>query len=355
MRTRILTITGSDNTGGAGIQADINTITALGGEAVSAVTSVTIQSLSGIHSVHELPTELVIGQIKAIINDSHPRAIKIGLVHNPETIRLMRNEIVGCHHIICDPGILSSKGERLADAATIEAMCRYIMPETTLVILKCSEAEIVTGMAIKSNDDMIEAAKQLKGMGAKWILLRGGRQTEGRITALLYGNDTSSFFSSYNIEGWQRHGVGGALSTAIATRLGFGDDVPTAISNAHAYIHSQVVYAVEPTERTLRPADLYNQMMSLLAANYCNYHDVSFYASSLCISNRYLSQVTAKVAGKTPKQVIDGYIINEAQQLLTTSRLTIQEIAQRLGFSSQVMFSRFFHKNTGASPTQFRN
>lgn len=354
MFTYILTITGSDSTGGAGIQADINTITALGGQAVSAVTSVTIQSSEGIHSVHELPTDLVIGQIKATINDVHPRVVKIGLVHNAETIRQMRDEIIGCRHIVCDPGILSSKGERLADADTINAMCRYIIPETTLLILKCSEAEIVLDRSICTDSDMIEAAHELLSMGAEWVMLRGGTQTQGRLTALLCNKTSHSFFSSYNIEGWQRHGIGGALSTAIATRLAFGDDIPSAITNAHAYIHSQVVYAINPEEHVTRAADIYDQMMSLVAAHYETAHEVAFYADRLAITPRYLSQVTNKAVGKTPKQVIDTYIIKQAEQLLSTSRLTIQEISQRLGFSSQAMFSRFFHNQTGISPSVFR-
>lgn len=351
----ILTITGSDSTGGAGIQADINTITALGGKALSAITSVTVQTSSGIHHVHQLPTDLVVGQVKAIISDAHPKAVKIGLVHDAETVRQMRDEVIACRHIVCDPGILSSKGERLADNETIDAMCRYILPETTLLVLKCSEAEIVLGTAISTDADMLDAARRLSEMGAQWVMLRGGMVTEGRLTALLYGAGVCNFFSSYNIEGWQRHGVGGALSTAIATRLAFGDDVPTAISNAHAYIHSQVVYAATPSERMLRPADLYNQLMSLVAAHYHEAHDVAYYADRLAITPRYLSQITSRVAARTPKQVIDGYITQEARQLLATSRLTVQQIAQRIGFTSQTMFSKFFHHQTGMSPTQFRS
>lgn len=352
---KILTITGSDPTGGAGIQADINTIAALGGKALSAITSVTIQTPSGIESVYQLPTDLIVGQVKAIVADMHPSSVKVGLLHNADTIRLIRNEIVGIRHIVCDPGIISSNGVRLADDDSIHALCRYIIPETTLLMMRCCEAETVLGINISTDDDMLCAARRLHQMGAKWVMLRGGIHAEGRLTALLYGDNEHRFFSSYNIEGWQRHGVGGALSTAIATRLAFGDDVSTAVNNAHAYIHSQVVYAVEPSERSLRPADIYNQFVSYLASHYSEAHNVAFYADKLNISQRYLSRITAVVASKTPKQVIDGYLIQEAQQLLANSRLTIQEISLRLGFTSQSMFSRFFHKQTGTSPITFRN
>ena len=148
--------------------------------------------------------------------------------------------------------------------------------------------------------------------------------------------------------------MGSALAAAITTRLGMGDDVPTAINNAHKYVHSRVVYAVSDAKQSLRATDIYNEMMSLVAAHYQKEHSVAFYADKLNITTRYLSKVTDNTVGKSPKQVISDYIINEAKMLLDNSRLTIQEISDKLGFSSQTIFSKFFKEQEKLTPTEYR-
>ncbi|MBQ7526164.1 MAG: helix-turn-helix domain-containing protein [Bacteroidaceae bacterium] len=238
---------------------------------------------------------------------------------------------------------------------------------------------------------MLEAAHLLHEVGAEWVLLRGGQHTKERLTALLShelpncsatngqlphfeeclrvaespqssgiealpqrGSGEGAFFTSYNIDGWQRHGVAAALSAAITTRLGMGDDVPTAVRNAHDFIHSQVVYA-KPDETAHRAIDHYNAFVSLVAEHYRTAHDVAFYADHLCITTRYLSEVTNRVVGKSPKQIIADYIMSEAKKYLGTTRLTIQEIADRLGFSSQALFCKFFKSQEKTSPSEYRN
>ena len=350
----ILSITGSDNTSGAGIQADIKTITDLGGYAVTAISSVTVQNQSGVHTLLHLPSDIVIGQVHSVIDNFHPKAIKLGIMGDAPTIRQLRTEIVGCPKIVCDPGILSSHGNRLMTDEAIHSFTQYILPITQLLIIRCNEAELILGEKIQTDDDMVRAAQKLNNMGVEWIFLRGGMHTEGRVTALLYGKRHKHFVSSYNIEGWQRHGVGGALSSAIATRLGLGDDVPTAITKAHEYMHSQVVYAIKSKDHNLRAADLYNQLLSLITDHYHEAHDVTFYAEKLAITPRYLSQITNKLVGKSPKDVIADYLIQKAKILLDTSRLNIQEIAEKLGFSSQVIFCKFFRAHEGVSASAYR-
>lgn len=388
-RPIILSITGSDGTGGAGVQADIQTISALGGMAVTAITSVTVQSHGGIHHVHHLPADVVAAQVQTIVEDAHPAAIKLGLMGDAEAIAAMRDHIVGCPRIVCDPGILSSHGTRLMDDEALASLRRHLLPEATLLMLRCSETELLLNTRITTDDDMLRVARRLTEIGPQWVMLRGAQHAEGRLTALLYGTPEApddvkaeplqQFFSSYNIEGWQRHGVGGALSSAIATRLAFGDDVPTAIRHAHDYLHSQVVYAVEPYPSALpleslrancaqdkrcpggqvlgirqRPAELYNRLLNLIAAHFRTAHDVAFYADRLAITPRYLSQVTRAVVEKSPKQVIDEYLLHETETLLRTTSLTIQEISWQLGFSSPVQLSKFVQKQRGCSPSQIR-
>jgi len=236
----------------------------------------------------------------------------------------------------------------------VEAIKRYLVPEALLLMLRCRDAEKLLSISILTDDDMLEAARLLHEMGAEWVLLRGGQHTKGRVTALLFNFSTFHFFTSYNIDGWQRHGVAAALSAAITTRLGMGDDVPTAIRNAHDFIHSQVVYA-KPDETGGRAIDIYNRFVSLVAGHYREAHDVAFYADRLCITTRYLSGVTNNVVGKSPKQIIADYLMSEAKTYLDTTRLSIQEVADRLGFSSQALFCKFFKAQEKRSPSEHRS
>ncbi len=136
--------------------------------------------------------------------------------------------------------------------------------------------------------------------------------------------------------------------------MALGDDTANAIGRAHEYIHSQVVYAVENDTRQYRPADIYNELMTLLAAHYREAHDVAFYADKLAITPRYLNAVTRRMVDKSSKEVISGYLLREALALLTTSRLTIGEVAARLGFSSPASFTKWFTANEGAPPMASR-
>lgn len=349
---KILCINGSDSLGDSGIQADIRTIKDLGGQAITVVTSVTVQNSKGIADIHELPAELVVGQLRASYEERHPDVVKIGLVNSAATIEGIRNEIVGCRCVVCSPVILSSYGGLLMSNEAIQAFSTHLLPLCKLLILKCTDAEILLGQRISTDADMQQAAEHLHAMGAEWVLLRGGTYREGRINALLSPSQT--FFSSVNIEGWQRHGVGGTLSTAIASRLSQGDDVPQAVVQAHAYMHSQVVYA-SAKPQSLQLHALYDRFMSLLTERYASLHDVASYARELSISTRYLSQITHAVCGNTPKEIIDEQLIKASEQLLSTTTLTVQQISYRLGFPTQVAFAKFFKAKKGCSPSSYRS
>lgn len=345
MRIPILSINGSDSTGQAGIGADIQTIAALGGYAITAVSCV---------GDYALPSDVVLKQVGKSISTLHPKAIKVGLVTNSETVRLLRSEVIACRRLVVAPGIYDADCKPMVSDDVVEATKRHLVPEALLLMLRCRDAEKMLGISIRTDDDMLEAARLLHEMGTEWVLLRGARHIKGRLIALLYGQNKTRFFSSYNTEGWQKHGVAGALSAAITTRLGMGDDVPTAVRNAHDFIHSQVVYA-KPDETGSRSIDIYNRFISLVAEHYRTAHDVAFYADRLCITTRYLSSVTDKVVGKSPKQIIADYIMSEAKTFLDTTCLTIQEIADRLGFSSQALFCKFFKSQDNMSPSEYRS
>ncbi len=345
MRIPILSINGSDSSGQSGIGADIQTIAALGGYAVSAVTCV---------GDYALPSDVVLIQVEKSISLLHPKAIKVGLVTDSETVRRLRDEVIACRRLVVAPGIFDADGKPMVSDNVVEAIKRHLVPEALLLMLRCRDAEKMLGISIMTDDDMLEAARLLHEMGAEWVLLRGGQHTKGRVTALLFNFSTFHFFTSYNVDGWQRHGVAAALSAAITTRLGMGDDVPTAVRNAHDFIHSQVVYA-KPDEMGGRAIDIYNRFVSLVAEYYHSAHDVAFYADRLCITTRYLSQITDRVVGKSPKQIIADYLLSEAKTYLDTTRLSIQEVADRLGFSSQALFCKFFKSQEKTSPSDYRN
>ena len=351
--TPVLCINGSDSMGHAGIQADVRTIRDLGCYAVTAVTAVTIQNSMGITDVHELSTNLVVGQIKAVYEEMRPYAVKIGMIDNGETIRAVSHEILGCSNIVCSPVILASRGGLLMTGDSLVAYRQHFFPICRLLIIKCTDAEIFLGRRICTDTDMNEAATLLRQKGPEWVLLRGGTFTEGRINALLSGPEYQKFFSSVNIEGWQRHGIGGTLSTAIAAHLAQKEDVPTAITNAHNYMLGQVVYASR-RPRTLQSHNLYNRFMTLVAEHYSSVHDVAFYATQLSVSTRYLTQITNAVCGRSPKHVIDDYLMQKCEQMLTTTSLTIQQISIQMGFPSQIAFAKFFKAKRGCAPTAYR-
>lgn len=351
----ILTINGSDSRGIAGIQADIRTMSALGTFALTAISSVAVQDANGIKSIHDMPLELLQKQTRSIIKEFHPKVVKIGLLRDSQTVKMLRDEVIGIKSIVLVPGILSSQNELLMSTDAIKALCRNLVPISSLLMLRCNEAELMLGMKINSDDDMIKAVDTFINIGAESVLLRGGKHTSGLLTALLYENGNYHFFTSHNMEGWQKHGVGGALSAAISARLALGDDVVTAVSKAHDYMHKQVVYSVTDITHESRKVIVYNDFMSLVASHYNKRHDVLFYAEKLCISVRYLSKITNDVVGLSPKKIITDYVTQEAKVLLETTNLNIQEISAKLGFASQTAFAFFYKKNTGTAPNMYRN
>lgn len=357
--TPILSITGSDGTGGAGIQADVKTISMLGGLPLSVVTAITIQNTKGIHRIYDVPSDIIMQQTTSVLHDFHPKAIKMGMLRDAETIHAISNETIACQNIVCDPGILSSNGTQLLTPSAIDAIVRYIIPQTRLLLLRCNEAEHILHTTISTDEDMLTAARMLTMLGAHGVMLRGASHTAGLLTALLYisdaeGAETIQYFTTPNTEGWQMHGIGGTLSSAIATRLAFGDDIPTAVHQAHDYLHSQVVYSVASTNHSLRQVEIYNRFASLIADNYTTAHDVSYYADILCVTPRYLSQVTQRTIGKTPKQVITDYLADKSKTLLMSTSKSIQQIAFLLGFTSQAAFTKFIHNYYHCSPNALR-
>ena len=347
-KSSILSITGSDNTGESGLQLDLRVITEMGCHALTVATCIVMRD------VVNFPAHIIRQQIVDVVAKCRPRAVKVGLVRTPEAVGVVSNGIVGMRRIVVAPGIMASNNAQLVDDDTIDAIRRCLIPVASLLVLRQVEAEKILGVNIATDSDMVAAAQSFIDMGAEYVMIRGGRITEGRVIALLLGNDVKQFFSSYNIEGWKQHGVGGALSTAVATRLGMGDNVPDAVRNAHEFVHSRIVYSVEDSGKRMRPADIYNAFMNQLSNNYQRAHDVAFYADRLCITPRYLSQITNESVSKSPKQIIADYLVCEARQVLENSRLSVKEVSDNLGFRAVSVFCKLFKQQTGFTPSEYR-
>ena len=351
----ILSITGSDGTGGTGIQADVQTITALGGKALSAVTCLSVREGKEEPTLYDLPDALVIKQVQSLLQEYRPKAIKVGLVRQPHLIQQLRQELVGNGNIVCDLGMTSVQGDDLLPTEAFQSIKAHLLSIVRILIIRCQDAERLLDMKIQSDDDMLSAAKILTDMGPQWIFLRGCLKGSERITALLYGEGHQQFFSSINVEGWQQHGVGSVLSSALATCLAMGEEVPAAIEKAHLYLHTKMIYVSKEKVDNQRPAYLYNRYMNLLAQHYTEAHDVAFYADKLLISTRYLHQVTKQVSGLAPKAILHNFLAEKGKTLLAAREWSVQEVAQRLGFSNQKQFTELFHLATGMTPSQYRN
>lgn len=353
----VLTINASDSTGEAGIVADIGTISALRGRPLAAMTSIISQDGGGAcPHVSNLPTQLVAEQIRSALQKARPLAVKVGFVCEPETIEHICPIVKAIPRRVMVPSIIDSTGNRLLSPLAMDLWTRHLLPLADLMILKVCEAEAMLRCKILTDNEMLRAAERLCQLGAKAVMLRGAQIREGYLTTLLMHAEGHEFFSSRNMDTWQRHGIAGAMSTAIATRYAFGDSTQEAVSNAHSYIHSHLVYSISTGRGTpaMRSADIYNAFLSLLTQHYAMAHDVAFYAERLCVSTRYLQDVTNKMAEKKPKQIITDYLLQEACSMLKGTRLTVQQISQRLGFTSQAHFSRFFSREQGMSPQAYR-
>ncbi|MGM9705785.1 MAG: bifunctional hydroxymethylpyrimidine kinase/phosphomethylpyrimidine kinase [Prevotella sp.] len=353
----ILTVTGSDSTSGSGVQADIKMISSLGGYAVSAITSITVQNTIGIQNFYDIPPEIVSGQIEAIVNDVQPRVVKVGMIRRCDTLDLVASTLRRYSPllVIYDPVIMSSRNDILMPEDVMDRIKQCLLPLCTMVTIKKSNAEYLLGERITSGQDMLRAANKILDYGCDAVLLQGGVLMTGASTDVLVMRnvDEPIFLSSPDIACLmpERHGMSGNISSAIAYFLSCEHDIPDAVTLAYNYINQLLV---THTDLVGRSGELYNEFVSEVAAHYQTNSDVRFYADRLNVSSRYLAQVTKRIAGKAPKMIIDDYIKQEAELLITSSDMTIQEIAYSLGFSSQAHFAKFFRKMTNTTPSEYK-
>jgi hydroxymethylpyrimidine/phosphomethylpyrimidine kinase len=237
MIKKVLTIAGSDCSGGAGIQADIKTITAHKMYAMSAITALTAQNTTGVYGVLEVAPEFVSQQIDCIFSDIRPDAVKIGMVSNSKIIEVIANKLIEhkADNIVVDPVMVATSGSRLLCDEAMEALITRLLPIGTVITPNIPEAEALCGFEIQNETDMIKAAEKISNTVSGAILIKGGH-FESTANDLLYYAEKSYWFKSERIDNSNTHGTGCTLSSAIACNLANGYTLEESISNAKEYI-----------------------------------------------------------------------------------------------------------------------
>lgn len=349
-RNTILTITGSDGSGGAGIQADIKVITSLGGYAVSVITSITMQNTLGIQRFYDIPADVVAEQVEALIDDIKPSVVKVGMVRNVKTLENVVSILAKRRppQLIYDPVVTSSQGDLLMPPEMIDSVKTKLLPLCSLVILKQNDAVYLLNSTLKTHDDIVNGMRKLLDMGCRAVLLHSGDDHD---FIAWQQDDDMHVEPSPTLWQTNAHGLGSNLTSAIAYFLGETDDFREAISRGNAYIHQQMS---EMGELKGRGSELLNAFMKAVSTHYATNNDVRFYADMLNVSPRYLGQVTKRIVQKTPKTLIDEHVFHESKFLLDTTSKTVQEIAYALGFNSQSHFTKFFKKMGNSTPSIYR-
>lgn len=235
-----LTIAGSDSVGGAGIQADIKTMSALGVYAASAITAVTVQNTTGVYGIQPIRPDIVSGQIRAVMDDIHPRAVKIGMVNDADTIHAIADTLrqyPGTPTVI-DPVMVSTSGCRLMQEDALNVFRAELMPLATLLTPNVPEAEILAGMRIATTADMERAAMRIGSDTHCDLLVKGGHIDGDTKTDILYtsGKRTETF-NTRTVDTRNTHGTGCTLSSAIAAYIALGHTTADAIRHAKDYLY----------------------------------------------------------------------------------------------------------------------
>ena len=237
MTARILAIAGSDSGGGAGIQADIKTITALGGYAMTAVTAITVQNTLGVTGIHGVPPEMVAAQIRACIDDIGVDAIKIGMLGNEATINAVADALAGVRvPIVLDPVMIAKGGAALIDEEAVWALMQRLLPLARVVTPNVPELVALTETEIEDSADMLLAAQELLNAGPQAVLAKGGHLEGDVVTDWLVTRHGHQAHGDTRIATRHSHGTGCTLSSALACGLGQGLSLPDAVVRARAYV-----------------------------------------------------------------------------------------------------------------------
>ena len=232
-----LTIAGSDSSGGAGIQADLKTFSAIGTYGMSVITAITAQNTQGVFDVEELSSNIIKNQIKAVCEDIPPKAIKVGMVSSPEIIKDIVDSLekYPCEYLVVDPVMISKSGYSLLKPEAKNNLINYLIPKAYIVTPNIPEAEEISNMKINTVDDMKKAGKVILNLGPKYVLMKGGH-LEGDCVDVLIGENLFEIFRCERINRKNTHGTGCTISSAITSHLALGYDIVESVKLSKVYI-----------------------------------------------------------------------------------------------------------------------
>jgi len=244
---RALTIAGSDSGGGAGIQADLKTFSALRCYGMSVITAITAQNTREVTAVHPVPAETVSAQLDAVLTDIGVDAIKIGMLHNAETVVAVAQALAStpATPVVVDPVMVAKSGDRLLSEAAVDSLRRHIFPLADLITPNLPEAEALLGRKLRGRDDMEAAAADLLALGTKAVLVKGGHLQDDHVSDVLVhaldaGGVVTRWFDYPRIVTQNTHGTGCTLSSAIAASLAHGSTLEDAVATGREYVQNAI-------------------------------------------------------------------------------------------------------------------
>lgn len=241
-----LSIAGSDSCGGAGIQADIKTMTMNGVYAMTAITALTAQNTTGVRAIQEATPAFLKEQLDAVFEDIFPDAVKIGMVSSSDLIRVIAERLrhYGAKNIVVDPVMVATSGSSLMKTDAVQTLIDELLPLSTVITPNIPEGEILSSEKIESRDDMERAAKRIGDTYGCAVLLKGGHRVNDA-NDLLYAGGEMQWFEGKRIDNPNTHGTGCTLSSAIAARLARGETLAAAIAGAKAYLTGAIGYGLD--------------------------------------------------------------------------------------------------------------
>ena len=242
-KSKILIIAGSDSSGGAGIQADIKTVTTIGSYAMTAITAVTVQNTQGVKSVIPIHPNEIKNQIIFTSTDIKPDAIKIGMLHSSDVVNKVVSSlnIIKVKKIILDPVMVAKGGTRLIDYKAIQTLKKKLIKKVSLITPNIPEAEVLTGVKINNKEDMILAANKLINLGAKNVLIKGGHLKSKNVQDVFMNKSDLKVFISARYKTRNTHGTGCTLSSAITTFFSCGKSIKKACELGIKYVNSAIL------------------------------------------------------------------------------------------------------------------
>ena len=242
-KSKILIIAGSDSSGGAGIQADIKTVTSLGSYAMTAITAITVQNTKGVKSIIPIPNKEIKNQIIHTAKDIKPDAIKIGMLNSSKVVEKVFESLrtLKVKKIILDPVMVAKGGAKLIDNKAIQVLKKKLIKQVSLITPNIPEAEILSGVKIQNKNDMIVAANKLINLGAKNVLIKGGHLKSKIVEDIFVNKSDLKVFKSLRHNTKNTHGTGCTLSSAITTFYSCGKNIKKACELGIKYVNSAIL------------------------------------------------------------------------------------------------------------------